>query len=171
MKVMLAAGGSLLGSSDFWVGVAFLIFVGILIYYKVPGLIGGALDRRGDRIRNELDEARRLREEAQQLLADYKRKAATAEAEAREIVERAEAEAKLLAEQTREALKASLERQTRAAEDKIKRSEAQAVAEVRSAAIDEAVRAAEQILKGRMGQGTGDKLISDAIDDLPKRLN
>jgi F-type H+-transporting ATPase subunit b len=171
MKVMLAAGVPLLQNPEFYVALAFLVFVGIRIYYGVPAWLGKALDSRAERIRNELDEARRLREEAQQLLADYKRKAATAENEAREIVERAEIEAKSLAEQAREALKATLERQTQAAEDKIKRSEAQAVTEVRAAAVEEAIKAAEQIIKTRVGSGAGDKLISDAIEDLPKRLN
>lgn len=171
MNVMLAAGAPLLQDPNFFVAVAFLVFCAILIYYGIPGYLGKSLDARAERIRHELDEARRLREEAQQLLADYKRKAATAENEAREIVERAEAEAKSLAEQSREALKATLERQTQAAEDKIKRSEAQAVNEVRSAAVEEAVKAAEQVIKARVGAGGGDKLISDAIEDLPHRMN
>jgi len=171
MLVMLAAGASFFDDPNTWVGISFLAFVGILLYYGIPAMIGKALDSRSDRIRNELDEARRLREEAQQLLADYQRKAATAETEAREIIERAEEEAKALAVETRKSLQESLERRTKAAEEKIARSETQAVNEVRGAAVERAVAAAEQILKGRLSSDGTQKLLTDAIDDIPKRLN
>ncbi|MEO1693879.1 MAG: F0F1 ATP synthase subunit B [Pseudomonadota bacterium] len=171
MLVMLAEGVPLLANPEFWVALAFVAFVLVLIYYGIPGMIGRALDARSDRIRKELDEARRLREEAQQLLADYQRKTATAETEAQEIISRAEAEAKALSEETRRSLQQSLERRTKAAEEKIARSEAQAVAEVRAAAVERAVAAAEKIMQDRLGQGGGGDLISSAIDDLPKRLN
>ncbi|MEO1719420.1 MAG: F0F1 ATP synthase subunit B [Pseudomonadota bacterium] len=171
MLVMLAEGVGFFANPDTWVGFAFLVFVGGLIYYGIPGMIGKALDARSDRIRKELDEARRLREEAQQLLADYQRKTATAETEAQEIIARAETEAKALAEETRKSLQDSLERRTRAAEEKIARSEAQAVAEVRSTAVERAVAAAEQIMRDRLDGNGQSKLIDDAIADLPKRLN
>ncbi|MEO0729739.1 MAG: F0F1 ATP synthase subunit B, partial [Pseudomonadota bacterium] len=167
MLVMLAEGVGFFANPDTWVGFAFLVFVGGLIYYGIPGMIGKALDARSDRIRKELDEARRLREEAQQLLADYQRKTATAETEAQEIIARAETEAKALAEETRKSLQDSLERRTRAAEEKIARSEAQAVAEVRSTAVERAVAAAEQIMRDRLDGNGQSKLIDDAIADLP----
>ena len=94
MLVMLAGSGSMLSTAEFWVAAAFVIFMGLLVYYGVPGLIGKALDDRADMIRKELDEARRLREEAQNLLADYQRKAREAEEAAAAAAAQAEAEAR-----------------------------------------------------------------------------
>ena len=167
----LAGDGPLLANPEFWVASAFVVFVGILLYYGIPGMIGRALDARAERIRKELDEARRLREEAQQLLADYKRKAAKAEDEARQIVENAQQEAQALAAETRKSLQESLERRTRLAEEKIERAEAQAVTEVRAAAVERAVEAAERIIKTRVSGSDGDALVKDAIDKLPAKLN
>ncbi len=133
----------------FWVMIAFFAFIGLLVYYSVPGMIGKALDARADAIRKELDEARRLRDEAQALLADYQRKSREAENEAKEILEQAKREAEALAAQTRKALAETVERRTKSAEDKIARAEAQALAEVRSSAVDSAIAAAEKILKSR----------------------
>ena len=103
-----AAEGDVFSKPEFWVGVAFFGFVGLLIYYKVPGLIGKALDDRADRIRQELDEARKLREEAQALLADYQKKRQAAEEEAKAIVDQAKREAESLAAETRKNLAESL---------------------------------------------------------------
>lgn len=154
----------------FWVTISFVLFMALLAYYKVPGLIAQALDARAARIKLELDEARRLRDDAQALLADYKRKAGEAEREAEAIVEQARREAESLAEQTAKALEESLARRTKLAEDKIARAEAQAVAEVRSAAVSAAVGAAETILKGKSGQ-LGTNLIDDSIRTLGSKLN
>ncbi|MEM7774615.1 MAG: F0F1 ATP synthase subunit B [Pseudomonadota bacterium] len=172
MMIPLAAAGTpLLENTEFWVAMSFVCFVLILVYYRVPGLITGALDKRADAIRRELDDARKLREEAQALLADYQRRAAQAETEANEIVVRAEADAKKLAEETRQALAASLERRTRLAEEKIARAEAQAIHDVRSAAVDRAVLAAEKILKAKSTGPDGDRLVSDSIKALPNTMN
>ena len=96
----LPGGGSILMTPEFWVAVAFFGFVGLLIYYRVPAMIGKALDDRAEAIRQELDEARRLREEAQELLADYQRKTREAEEEAKAIVEQARREAEALSAET-----------------------------------------------------------------------
>lgn len=154
----------------FWVGVSFLLFIALLIYYKVPGLIAQALDQRAEAIKAELEEARRLREDAQALLAEYKRKAKEAEAEAQAIVEAAKSEAAALAEQSAKALKESLERRTKLAEDKIARAEAQAIAEVRSSAAALAVSAAEKILASK-ASSTNDALIEQSIRDVKSKLN
>ena len=98
---------------EFWVLISFLLFVGLLVWKGVPGMIGKALDQRANAIRNELDEARRLREEAQQLLADYQRKTREAEDEAKSIVEAAKREAESLATETRKALAEQVERHLR----------------------------------------------------------
>ena len=156
----------------FWVMIAFFAFFGLLFYYKVPALIGKALDDRADAIRKELDEARRLRDEAQALLADYQRKAREAENEAKEILEQAKREAEALTAQTRKALVESVERRTKSAEEKIARAEAQALAEVRSSAVDSAIAAAEKILKSKAAEAsTAAGLVEQGIRDLGGKLN
>ena len=156
---------------EFWVLISFLLFMGLLIWKGVPGLIGKALDQRAVTIRTELDEARRLREEAQQLLADYQRKAREAEDEAKSIVEAAKREAENLAAETRKALAEQVERRTKAAEEKIARAEAQAVSDVRAAAVALAVRASEGIPKARLAGEAGASLVDTAIRDLKGKLN
>jgi F-type H+-transporting ATPase subunit b len=161
----------MLETPEFWVAVAFVGFVGLLLYYKVPGMIGKALDERAEAIRKELDEARRLREDAQQLLADYQRKARGAEEEAQAIIVQARREAEVLAAETRQSLKETLERRTRLAEEKIARAEAQAVDEVRAASVDAAVAAAEKVLKERVTPDVGAGLTDQSIHDLKRLLN
>jgi F-type H+-transporting ATPase subunit b len=161
----------MLRMAEFWVAVAFVAFLLILLYYGVPKLIAKALDDRAEAIRKELDEARRLREEAQALLADYQKKHRNVGQEADIIVETARREAEALANETRISLKESLERRTRMAEEKIGRAEAQAVDEVRASAIDVAVAAAEKILREKMAGGGDASLIDQSIRDLRGRLN
>jgi F-type H+-transporting ATPase subunit b len=155
----------------FWVLVSFILFFALLTYNKVWGALGKALDDRADGIRKELDEARRLREDAQQLLADYQRKSREAEAEAKSIVDQAKREAETLAVESRKALADSVERRTKAAEDKIARAEAQALGEVRSAAVSAAVLAAEKVLRAKATGNTASDLIDDSIRNLKGRLN
>jgi F-type H+-transporting ATPase subunit b len=157
--------------AEFWVAVAFIAFVLILIYYKVPGLIAKSLDDRAESIRKELDEARRLRDEAQSLLADYQARHRNVGDEAKAIVEQARHEADAFALESREALKGTLERRTRLAEEKIARAEAQAVDEVRAAAVEMAVAAAERILREKAQGPGGAALIDQGIRDLKGRLN
>jgi F-type H+-transporting ATPase subunit b len=161
----------MLAMAEFWVAVAFVAFLAILVYYKVPKLIAKALDDRAEAIRKELDEARRLREEAQKLLEDYQKKHRSVGQEADAIVDLARREAEGLAHETRNALKETLERRTRVAEEKIARAEAQAVDEVRASAIDAAVAAAERILREKMAGTGGAALIDQSIRDLKGRLN
>jgi F-type H+-transporting ATPase subunit b len=161
----------MLGRAEFWVAVAFVAFLAILVYYKVPKLIAKALDDRADAIRKELDEARRLREEAQTLLADYQKRHRNVGQEAEAIVDQARRETEAFAHETRASLKDALERRTRLAEDKIARAEAQAVDEVRASAIDVAVAAAERILREKMAGSGGAALIDQSIRDLKGRLN
>lgn len=156
---------------DFWVAVSFVAFILILFYYKVPALIARMLDERAEAIRKEIDEARRLREEAQKLLADYQEKHRSAGKEAESIVEEARREAEAFARETRNGLKDTLERRTKQAEDKIARAEAQAVDEVRAAAVDLAIAAAEKILREKAAGAAGPALIDQSIRDLKGRLN
>ena len=156
---------------EYWVLIAFLIFVGLILRAGVPAMIAKALDARADAIRTELDEARRLREEAQTLLADYQRKQREAENEAKAIVDNARHEAEGMAADTRKQLAEQLERRTRMAEEKISRAEAQAVSEVRSTAVDGALIAAQRMLAAKAGGATGISLIDDSIRDLKAKLN
>jgi F-type H+-transporting ATPase subunit b len=161
----------MLYSAEFWVGVSFFAFVGILLYMKVPAMLTKALDDRAEVIRKDLDDARRLREEAQDLLADYQRKQREAETEAQQIIEGARREAEALKVEGERAVKETLARRARLAEDKIARAEAQAVAEVRAAAVDAASAAAERILKSKLAGGLGSGLIEQSIRDLRGKLN
>jgi F-type H+-transporting ATPase subunit b len=155
----------------FWVMIAFIAFVALVIYKGVPGMVGKSLDARADAIRNELDEARRLRDEAQSLLADYQRKSREAENEAQAIIEQAKRESEALAAETRKSLSESVERRTKLAEEKIARAEAQALSEVRASAVENAVAAAEKILKARATGPTANTLIESSIRDLDGKLN
>jgi F-type H+-transporting ATPase subunit b len=155
----------------FWVMIAFFAFIALVIYKGVPGMVAKALDTRADAIRNELDEARRLRDEAQSLLADYQRKSREAESEAQAIIEQAKRESEALASDTRKALNESVERRTKLAEEKIARAEAQALSEVRSSAVENAIAAAEKILKARATGTTANALIDSSISDLEGKLN
>jgi F-type H+-transporting ATPase subunit b len=155
----------------FWVALSFFVFVAVVLYYRVPAIVTKALDDRADAIRRELDEARKLREEAQALLSDYQRKARQAENEAKSIIEQAKIEAEALATDSRKALIESLERRSKIAEEKIARAESQALSEVRSTAIETAIAAAHEILKTRASGSTGETLVSSSINDLKGKLN
>ena len=161
----------MLRSAEFWVAVSFVVFLAILLYFKVPALLAKALDDRAAGIRRELDEARRLREEAQALLADYEKKHRNAAEEAQSIVDQARREAEALAAETRQSLTEQLARRTKLAEEKIARAEAQAVDDVRAAAVERAIAAAERILREKAAGAGGAALIDQGIRDLKGRLN
>jgi F-type H+-transporting ATPase subunit b len=158
-------------SAEFWVAVSFVAFLIVLLYYKVPAMLAKALDDRAAAIRSELDEARRLREEAQALLADYQRKHRNAGQEAEAIVEQARREAEAFATETRQSLAETLKRRGRHAEERIARAEAEAVDEVRAAAVDMAIAAAEKILREQAAGTAGAQLIDESIRGLKGRLN
>ena len=158
-------------TAEFWVLVSFLAFMALLVKMKVPAMVAKALDDRADGIRKELDEARRLRQEAQDLLADYQRKQRLAENEAKAIIEQAQREADALKVESARALMEQIERRGRIAEEKIARAEQQAVAEVRAAAVELATATAEQVLKQRAQGELGQSLVDQAIRDLKGRMN
>jgi F-type H+-transporting ATPase subunit b len=161
----------MLAEAEFWVAVAFVIFIGVMIYFGVHKLIVSALDQRSDRIRGELDEARRLKEEAAALLAEYRRKQQTAEREAAEIVAGAKLEAERLATEAKARMEEFVARRTKMAETKIAQAEAQAVADVRAAAADAAVAAAEKILTQTVKGSVADDLLTKGIAELKSKLN
>ncbi len=157
--------------AEFWVAVAFLIFVGVLAYFRIHELLLKAIDERRNRIKAELDEARRLKEEAQALLERYRRKEQEAEREAEAILANAKLEAERLAAEAKAKLEEFVARRTKMAESKIAQAEAQALADVRSAAADAAVAAAEAILSRTVTGKLADDLIVKGIEDLRRKLN
>jgi F-type H+-transporting ATPase subunit b len=161
----------MLAEPETWVAIGFVIFIGILIYVGVPKLIIGALDDRAKRVQAELDEARRLKDEAQKLLAEYQGKQRQAEAEAASIIEGAKAEAERIAAEGKTKMEEFVARRTKMAETKIAQAEAQAVADVRAAAAEAAVSAAEKILTESVKGKVADDLISRGIGDVKTKLN
>ena len=157
--------------APFWALVSLIIFIGIVIYLKVPGQITGSLDKRAASIRNELDQARRLREEAQALLADYQRRAREAEVEAEEIIDQAKREAEALAVEARKRMEEYVAGRTKLAEQKIAQAEVQALQEVRALSADVAIAAAEKILMIRAKGEGGAALIDQAIGEVRAKLN
>lgn len=160
-----------LGNTDFVVLIAFLLFLGILWYFKVPRLIGAMLDKRAAQIRADLEEARALREEAQTLLASYERKSREVQAQAERIVAVAREDAQAAAELAKEELKRSIARRLAAAEEQIRAAEEAAVREVRDRAVAVAVAAAGDILARQMTEAAADRLIEESIAEVGRRLN
>ena len=156
---------------ELWVAVGFAIFVGILIYVGVPKMLTKALDDRAKRVQAELDEARRLKDEAQKLLAEYQGKQRQAETEAAAIIESAKAEAERIAAEAKAKMEEFVARRTKMAETKIAQAEAQAVADVRAAAAEAAVTAAEKILTDSVKGKVADDLIARGIGDVKAKLN
>jgi F-type H+-transporting ATPase subunit b len=161
----------MLSQPEFWVAVAFVVMVGIFIYVGVPGVVTKALDHRADRIKAELDDARRLKDEAAALVADYKARYASAEREAQDIVTNAKAEAERIAVDAKARMEDFVARRTKAAESKIAQAEAQALADVRAAAADAAVAAASQILTKSVSGSVADDLLAKGILDVRAKLN
>jgi F-type H+-transporting ATPase subunit b len=161
----------LLGDAEFWVAVAFVIFVAGMGYLGVHRMVAKSLDERAGHIKAELDEARKLKDEAAQLLAQYQRKRQEAEGEAQEIIAGAKAEAERLAIEAKAKIEEFVARRTKMAETKIAQAEAQAAADVRAAAADAAVAAAERILTQETKGKLANELISRGIEDVRKKLN
>ena len=160
-----------LSTPEFWVAVSFFLFVALVIYLSAHKKIASALDARAASIAKELDEARRLRQEAEQVLADYRRKEGHAAKEAEGIVSLASKEAEILAAETRRSMKEHFERRIKLAEDKISRAEADALREVRAAASDAAIAAAQAVIAENLTPQAADKLIKQGIDALKGKLN
>jgi F-type H+-transporting ATPase subunit b len=161
---------AIINDPTFWVALAFFTLVAILAYMKIPGMIGGQLDSRARKIETDIRDAEILCEEAQDLLARYERKQKEAMREAEEILENAKAEAKLLEKQGKERLEQSLARREKMAIDRIAQVEAQAVDDVRQMAVDIAMDAANELIAAQAAT-SGDKLISESIAELDKKLH
>ena len=161
----------MLREPETWVAVAFFLFIGLGIYLKVPAMLAKMLDERADKIGKELAEAKKLREEAQALLAEYQKKRAEAEKDAANIVAQAKIEAESYSVETRKKLAETIERRTKQAAQKIAQAEAAAIKEVRTTATETAIAAASKLV-GEAVQGTkGTKLIDESIAAVKGRLN
>jgi F-type H+-transporting ATPase subunit b len=156
---------------EFWVAVGFVILMMVFAYVGVHRTVLTALDHRRDRIKSELDEASRLKDEAAKLLADYKARGATAEREAQEIVAAAKAEAERIAAEAKAKMEDFVVRRTKTAESKIALAEAQAIADVRSAAADAAVAAASSIMAQSVKGSVADDLLAKGIAEVRQKLN
>ena len=154
-----------------WVAIAFIIFVGVVLYYKLPGTIAAALDQRSAAIARELEEARKLRAEAEALLADYKQRAENAHVEAEEILAQAEREAAAYAKEAREAFDEMISRRLNVAEQKIKLEEEKARKQIRAQAAELAVSAAEQLIEQKMSGTVAENTITASLDRIKKRLH
>ncbi len=154
--------------AEAWVAIAFVLFLGLLVYLGAHRRVISGIDARQARIKSELDEAVRLREEAQAVLAEFERKAREAEGEAAAIVASAKAEAERLAGEVKMRMEDFVLRRTKVAEAKIAQAEAQALADVRAAAADTAVAAAEKILAAAAKGQVAEDLLAKGIEDIKK---
>jgi F-type H+-transporting ATPase subunit b len=159
----------LLGDPEFWVLLAVLVFA-VIVWRPGRRYIVGTLDERAMRIRGELEEARKLREEAERLLAEYQTKQREAAAEAQAIVAHAREEAERIAAQAARDLQQSLERRQRLAEERIAQAESKAMDEIRAAAVDVAIAAAREVIVAELDERRGAALLDTAIASLPQRL-
>jgi F-type H+-transporting ATPase subunit b len=157
--------------AEFWVAVAFVVLMGVFAYFGIHRTVLKTLDHRSDRIKAELDDARRLKEEAAKLLAEYKARHASAEREAQDIIAAARAEAERIASEARVKLEDFVARRTKTAESKIALAEAQALADVRAAAADAAVTAASTILSQSVKGPVADELLAKGIAEVRQKLN
>ncbi len=160
----------LLQEAEFWVGVAFVILAGLLIWLKAPRMALAALDARAEKIRAELAEAERLRKEAEDLLASIRVRREEAERHAAEMLTNAEVEAKRLESEAHERLEDQIKRRAAIAEAKIAQAEAQAASDVKAAAAELAAETAAQILAVRAGAMRADPLVDRAILEVSDKL-
>jgi F-type H+-transporting ATPase subunit b len=156
---------------EFWVAVAFFILMGVFAYLGVHRTVLTTLDHRRDRIKAELDDARRIKEEAAKVLEQYKARRASAEREAEEIISGAKAEAERIASEAKTKMEDFVARRTKTAENKIAQAETQALADVRAAAADAAIAAASTILSQSVKGEVADDLLAKGIQDVRAKLN
>jgi F-type H+-transporting ATPase subunit b len=156
--------------ATFFAFVAFAAFFVVLVLLGVPGMILSALDARSQAIAKELHDARRMREEAEKLLADYQAKRAQADAEAKIIVDTAKEQAAAVAEETRQSMMAAMARREKQVDDRIANAETKAVDEVRAAAAEAAIAAAERMIRERMNDDTQAALIEEGVGEMKRKF-
>lgn len=161
----------MLHDPTFWVLIAFALFIALLVYFKLPGMIAGALDSRAEKIKADLDEAENLLTEAQDLLATYQKKQRDAADEAKQIKASAIDEAKRIAEHGEERLAQQLARREKLAMERIAQAEVQALDDLKARTVDIALDATRVLLAGKVSAAQSDAMVDDAIKELPGRLN
>jgi F-type H+-transporting ATPase subunit b len=161
----------LLNNTDFVVAIGFVIFIGILLYFRVPTMIMARLDARAEQIRRDLEEARSLREEAQALLAQYERKQKEVKGQAEDIVKAARAEAQKAAEAGKADIRRSVDRRLRTATEQIEAAEAAAIREIRDRAATVAIAAAAEVIQARMSEADAASLVDKSISEVETRLH
>ena len=154
-----------------WVAIAFIILMGVFGYLGVHRTVLKALDNRSARIKGELDDARRLKEEAAKVLEEYKARRASAEREAEDIITTARTEAERIATEAKAKMEDFVARRTKTAENKIALAEAQALADVRAAAAEAAVAAAANIMSQSVKGQVADELLAKGIAEVKQKLN
>lgn len=160
-----------IANTDFWEWLGLIAVVAIFLYQRVPAFIASALDARAAAIASELDKAKRLREEAETLLVNYREKAQAAEAEAQSILSETRAEAERFKAEAQSQLKTQLERRAKQARERIAQAEANAIAEIRALAADAAAQAAGRLIAARLDDTKSQSLIAQSIGELPAKLN
>lgn len=160
-----------LNNTEIVVGIGFVIFIGILLYVGVPGMVTKKLDERAVRIKQELDEARALRDEAQSLLATYERRQKEVSVQAEEIVAAAKVEAEKAAETAKEEIRRSMARRLQTATEQIGAAEQAAIRQIKDRAVSVAVAAAGDVLRERMQPGDADRLVDSAISEVGSKLH
>ena len=155
----------------FWVLVAFIGFIGVLVYFKVPGMVTKALDARAEKIQMDLEEADALLKEAQDLLASYQKKQRDSSDESQAIQARAREEAKRILENGRLRLEESLQRREKLAMDRITQAEASALSEIQALTVDIALDATHELLATNVSDDKANAMLNDAIKELPDRLS
>lgn len=160
-----------LADAELWVAVGFFIVIGIIVWQKVPAMVGKMLDERAATISAELETAKNLRAEAEALLAQYRKKATEVEKEAEAILTAAKADADAFAAESRAQLKLQIERRAQSAQQQIALAEQQAMAEIRRLAADAATAAAEKIIAARIDDKRASALVSDSLKDVAAKLN
>lgn len=160
-----------LNNTNIVVAIGFVIFVGILLYFRVPRMIVRMLDARAVRIRQELDEARALRDEAQTLLAGFERRQKEVKSQAEDIVTAARAEAEKAAEAAKEDIRNSVARRMKTATEQIAAAEQSAVRQIKDQAVSVAVAAAADVLRQQVKPADADRLIGQAISEVGEKLH
>ena len=160
-----------LRNTNFIVLMAFILFIAILMYMKIPSKIGAMLDARADAIRSDLDEARALREEAQTLLASYERKQKEVQEQADRIVANARTEAERSAEASKDDIEASIARRLASAEEQLESARAAAIKDVQNRAVTVAVAAAKDVIASQMNAVRANSLIDESIATVKAKMH
>jgi len=152
-----------------WVAIGFILFILLLVYFKVPGQITKILDNRADKIRSELDEAKKLREEAQSMLADFKKKNKEAEKNAKALIDEAKKLAKNYEKEAKSKFDENMERRKKLLDEKLKRAEVEALNQIKNDITDIVFDAIDKSLSNNnINKKASDRIIDSGIKEITK---